>query len=92
MKTKPYPKTPELDKMSAVKDQSQVIGAFLDQLSSEGICLAQYGEPQRRGGECELIPLGQSIEKTLANYFDIDLNKVEKERRAILAHIQAVQS
>lgn len=81
MKTKPYPKTPELDKMKAVQEKSQAIGAFLDQLSSEGIYLAQYE------GD-ELFSLNQSIEQTLANYFDIDLNKVEEERRALLDHIR----
>lgn len=88
MKAKPYPKTPELDKMKAVQEKSQVIGAFLDQLSSEGIHLARYEEAERRGDDEVLLPLSQSIETTLANYFDIDLNRVEKERRVILVYIR----
>ena len=89
--TKPasYPKTPELNKMSAVKDKSQIIGAFLDQLSQEGVHLATYEES--RPDEEGLFPLNQSIEVTLAKYFDIDLDKVERERRAILEHIRSAK-
>lgn len=79
---KPYPKTPELDKLSAVKDQSHIIGAFLDQCSHEGVCLAEYE------GD-DLMPIHRSIEETLAQYFDIDLTKVERERRAILESIRS---
>lgn len=81
--TKPYPKTPELDKMKAIKDQSQVIGAFLDSIGQEGICLAEYSKRD------ELVPVGKSIEKILADYFEIDLDKCEAERRAILEHIRS---
>lgn len=36
----------------------------------------------------EWRPVGLSIEEILARYFEIDLNKVEEERRAILDHIR----
>lgn len=36
----------------------------------------------------EWRPVGLRIEEMLARYFDIDLNKAEDERRAILEHIQ----
>lgn len=83
MKTKPYPKTPELDKMKAVQAESQTIGAFLDHMSTSGMSLAcfdQYGE--------NLHFVRKSIEQILADYFEIDLVKVEKERRAILDAIR----
>jgi len=86
MKPNPYPPTPECDKLSAVKDQSQIIGAFLDHLSQEGIefCI-------REGKYDDLVPLNQSIEVTLAKYFDIDLKKVEQERQAILDYIRTAK-
>lgn len=84
MKTAEYPPTPELDKMKGVKERSQSIGAFLDWLQSEReIVLAEY---EYRGET--LYPINLSIEKLLAEYFEIDLEKVEQERRAILAHIR----
>ena len=88
MKFKSYPPTPELDKMSAVKDKSQIIGAFLDQLSEQGLCLAKWVEGERNEDDV-LAPVNQTIEETLSIYFDIDLKKVEKERQAILAHIRS---
>lgn len=36
----------------------------------------------------QYLPVNKSIEKLLAEYFEIDLNKVEAERSAILEHIR----
>lgn len=36
----------------------------------------------------EWRPVGLRIEEMLARYFEIDLNKVEEERRAVLGHIR----
>ena len=80
--TKPYPKTPELDKMKAVQAESQTIGAFLDAISQKEMILAEYDDKDR------LFPVHKSIEQILADYFEIDLVKVEKERCAILDHIR----
>jgi hypothetical protein len=126
--TKEMPPTPELDKMSAVREQSQAIGEFLDWLTGEkglSLCRQQVsgnnGKPQIRwkagvrkckqyrasirsrepdrndlyNGDAELnpehehwpsgfFPANENIEKLLAEFFEIDLNKVEEERRAIL--------
>lgn len=68
------PETPELDKLTALKERSQPIGEFLEWLSFE-----------------KDINLPGTIERLLAEYFDIDLDEVEWEKRAILAHIQAQQ-
>lgn len=68
--------------MKAVQSKSQAIGEFLDLFCREkGYSL------------CELVgdqyePVSRSIETLLAEYFEIDLKKVEDERRAILAHIR----
>lgn len=129
---KPYPPTPELDKMRAVTAKSQAIGEFLDMFCAEqGLTLCTFreagdnGESPRRwkagvklakldkkrvsernpnlmdvfNGDAEnnpdyeewpdqYLPACKSIEKLLAQYFEIDLNKVEQERRAVLAHIR----
>lgn len=82
MKTKAYPETPELDKMKAVQNESQVIGAFLEHQSQGGISLACFGNDE------EIHFVRKSTEEILADYFNINLAKCEKERRAILNSIR----
>lgn len=78
----------ECEKIGKVKDQSQAIGEFIDWLQSEkGIVFARYhieGKDPIVDYLKKLIPVHLSMEKTLAEFFDIDLNKVEEERRAML--------
>lgn len=85
-------KYPECEKMNAVSEDSNKIGAFLDWLNNEQcVVLARYYDDV----ECEnceetskqLLPIRLSIEELLAEYFDIDLDKVEKERREILERL-----
>ncbi len=129
-KQKPYPPTPELNKMKAVHEKSQAIGEFLDIFLSERkmeLCTYQTagnnGKPKYRwkdgvtksklnvsvdreprfedvfnqdaenNPEYEswaegYVPVHARIEKLLAEFFEIDLNKAEDERRAILAYIR----
>lgn len=85
MITKPYPPTPELDKMKDVQPQSQIIGQFLDWLFHEKHrTIAEIPD-----GMEKWQPVGGSIESILAEYFEIDVSKVENERRAILESIRA---
>lgn len=89
--------------MSEVHPQSQAIGGFLEWLQNEKeyelayyhdhseSCYEGDGEDQtrvcgiRRG---ELLSVNYSIEKLLAEYFEIDLGKAEDERRAILESLR----
>lgn len=81
--------TPQLDKMVEVKDESQMISNFLDWLDEKEIVLAEWS-----GSDCDecgdeiLIHLIRTKEQLLANYFNIDLVKAEKERQAILDNIR----
>lgn len=88
---------PECEKRAAVSETSQKIGEFLDWLLNDGLVEASppslkerprgvtlaYLEPGKR-----LVPLGWPIEHLLAAYFEIDLNKVEEEKRAILGFLE----
>ena len=77
-------KYPECNKMLEVQDQSQTIGEFLDWLlHDKGAEIAEW-----RGDQ--LFPMRGSIESLLAEFFEIDLEKVEKERRAILEEMRQV--
>lgn len=77
---------PECEKMAAIREKSQGIGEFLDWLSERGIILASYYE------EAGLSPRHTNIEQLLAEYFNIDLNKVEKEKQAMLAELREKQA
>lgn len=74
----PYP---ECKRMQAVTDRSQAIGEFLDWLYDErGIVLA---ERDRREGRLWALP-GRPWTQLLAQYFDIDLERVDDEKRHML--------
>lgn len=92
--------TPELDKLKKVQETSQRIGEFLDWLLSEKhyvIAEWNHGDedesdwiktPREADADEQLQPvtLGSYglIESLLADYYNIDLNKVENEKQAIL--------
>jgi hypothetical protein len=73
---------PECEKLQRVSADSQKIGDFLNWAQSNNIVLAIYTE------EDELVPSHKPFEQLLAEYFNINLNKVEEERRAILSSLQ----
>lgn len=96
-------KTPMLEKMQAVKHQSQAIGEFLEWLRSEKrweLCdRHEHHKDCYRNGDTEsrpvcgayndqLFPVTFSIEKLLAEYFGIDLQKADEEKRALLDSLQ----
>lgn len=77
------PKYPECEKLAKVSDKSQTIGAFLEWLQGvKEIELAKWSDSDG------LYPEHTTIESLLAEYFEIDMNKVEKERQQILEDIQ----
>lgn len=83
-------KYPECEKMQGVKDKSQAIGEFLEWLGSEKeVFLAKWELDEY---EDEYITrFLYSAEKLLAEFFNIDLNKVEQERRQILSELKENQ-
>lgn len=83
---KSQPETPELDKMHKVKEDSQKIGEFLEWLGSQGIELMQWRKNYPR--DRHPFPIGESIEKLLYRYFEIDFDKAEAERRALLDYVR----
>ena len=87
---------PECEKMKAAQPKSQVIGEFLEWLSERGIVLAKLHEhtdgcldEDGRHNECGcseemFYPIHKPTEKVLAEYYNIDLAKVEIEKREML--------
>ena len=76
---------PEHEKLHLIKDKSQEIGSFLEWLQDDAkIILAEYDEMDF------LYPIYIRTEELLAKYFNIDLKKIEQEKRAMLDEIRKV--
>lgn len=69
---------PEHDKMHGVVEASQAIGEFMEWLGSEGIHFAT----EENG---RYLPTHLNIQTVLAQYFEIDLDEIEREKRRMLA-------
>ncbi len=92
---RPQPECPECEKLVKVSKESDKIGQFIDYLQSSKVVFAKWVE-----NDDEEIPLDEilvpayeyqssnGINKLLAEYFGIDLDKVEKERSELLEWIQ----
>lgn len=84
----PDVKYPEHEKTSRVTSESQKLGEFLDWLGTQWIFLATPDPRANRFGGHVLIT--DDHEKLLARYFQIDLTKLEQEKRAMLAALRKV--
>ena len=93
---------PEHERLALVKDKSHEIGTFLEWLTEQGIGLSKYHKHSEECGkvysngyskECKmtedtLSPYPMNIEVLLARFYGIDLDKLEREKRQILADIR----
>ena len=73
---------PECDKLSKIKDQSFAIGQFLEWIESRGWYICSYREAKPDIGYFPVMNF--NIESVLAEYFGIDLEAVEREKRQML--------
>lgn len=73
-----------------MSQESQKIGEFLEWLQSRGFTVCEtYNDPDSlRDGE--YLPMRKSVTDLLALYFEIDMTKVEDERRALLEEQRAL--
>lgn len=76
-----------VQKMYEVKEESELCGNFLEWLRSK-YDMIDKSEPQEKS----FIPIGYSsyidIEKLLAEYFDIDLDEVEREKEELINELK----
>ncbi len=95
----------ELEKMEKVQEESQAIGDFIEEfLKNKGIVLATYHKHSKKmcdrdewGWKCgwrteQPMLLHYDIQKLLAEYFSINLEKVEEEKQEILTDLRAVRA
>jgi len=68
----------EHEKLQTVKDSSQTIGEFIEWCNNKGIFLGEYDRFD------ELVPTRKNTETLLAEFFKIDLKKLEQEKRDML--------
>ena len=80
-------KYPECEKLASAHEESQVLGEFLEWLKRK-YYICNFVEESDEVEEACFYPTHHSIEKLLAEYFNIDLDKVEEERRQILDEIR----
>jgi hypothetical protein len=70
---------PEHEKLAKVSDESNAIGDFIMWLESKGTHLMQWNDSAE-----DWLPDQDSIVSMLAAYYDIDLKKIEQEKREML--------
>lgn len=95
---------PEHEKLKAVSDHSQAIGAFLEWLPTINVHLASQACPHghedpttcedskwcRRGeNDLTLWPSHHTVTRLLARYFEVDLDRLEAEKRDMLEALRS---
>lgn len=77
------PGMPECARLAAVSGESQRIGEFLEWLAADTeYVLGTFDDDDR------LWPAHPPVQKLLARYFGIDLDRVERERGRMLAYLR----
>lgn len=90
------PPTPTLDKIAKVRQESQAIGEFLEWLNEQGIVLCHWQEWCE--GEHDEFPMKgyvtipKSRDALLHEFFEIDADAEERERRALLDYAREHQT
>jgi len=91
-------KYPECEKLQEARlHGSQEIGEFLEWLSGSGYEICKFEEEEWDDDIEEMYPASyypnyNSIEKWIAEYFKIDLDKVDAERMQIIKELQDEQN
>lgn len=78
---------PEHDRMRAVQSDSQIVGGFLEWLLEDTpYFIAEYDDRNR------MQPINIGFERLLAQYLNIDLDKIETEKQQMLDEIRKANS
>lgn len=74
--------TPMLEKMQEVREQSQIIGEFLDYMAERDTYMCEEDD------DGNYYPTRRNTEQMLALFFEIDLVQAEKERGLLLEAVR----
>lgn len=79
------PEYPEHAKLAKVSDQTQAVHDFMTWLHEEhGVVLAVYDENDDGIHPTRLHLAGVDMHTAIADFFDIDMTLIEREKRAML--------
>ena len=83
---------PEHEKLTGIKDKSQFLGEFLEwaRCNNYEFCRRVTVEVSTPWERVYYEPERKSIEAILAEFFDIDLKKLEIEKRQMIDEIRMV--
>lgn len=73
-------KYPECAKFRLARDEAAVLTRFVDWLEGQGIVFCTHAE----NGRQDYWSIGDTTEKLFMRYFEIDAEKLERERRTML--------
>lgn len=82
---------PEHEKLAKIADKSQTMGEWVEWLQGKGYVLAEYGtgEPGDDRSPHRLYAVHSNPSELLAEFFDIDRDKIEAEKRQMLEEMRA---
>ncbi len=76
---------PEHEKLKSIKGLSQELGSFIEWAKGKGWTLRKWHEEDDYTG---YISVGKSIQEMLAEFYNIDLVKLEEEKEDLLKQIR----
>lgn len=82
-------KYPEHEKLQNLGDANQIVGDFIEWLHDRGMEIGRF-EQMRGFSDLQFVPVTKSRDALLAEYFDIDRDKLEMEKRSMLDAIRAI--
>jgi len=84
------PKTPNLDKMVKVTSESNLIGEFVDWMRNErGLKICEWSKEYE--GHYPVYYGYTGINRLIAEYYEIEYDEMDNERRRLLEWIRAQQ-
>lgn len=93
LSTKDKGRFPESDKLLSVQGESTAQGAFLDWLLNRrapALTLCRLEDEDEADGNIQqFVEVFRPIQSLLAEYHEIDMEKVEKERKQILKEFES---
>lgn len=87
--------TPECDRLNKISSDVSMLFEFFEWAQSQGLSLCTLedsGKVSCGHPVFHYFPVCNSIQDIIYRFFEIDGNKLERERRALLAELQAYQS
>lgn len=81
---------PEHSKLKGLGGANQIVGDFIEWLGENGYTICEFN-PQRFCGEGEFFMTRHSRDTILSKFFEIDTDKLEAEKVAMLDELRAMR-